>query len=93
MEVRAKHFIIAVSLTILDALVVVHYGGVIWRAWSGIIWSRMTLLLLAALWTTTLLDLWTRAYYDLRYTVRARGLRLSPGLVTTPTELRGERDV
>ena len=42
---------------------------------------------------TTLLDLWTRAYYELRYTVRARGLRLSPSLVTASTELRGERDV
>ena len=93
MEVRAQHFIIAVSLTVLDAVVVVHCGGVIWRAWSGIIWSRMTLLLLAALWTTTLLDLWARAYYDLRYTVRARGFRLSPGLVTASTELRGEHDV
>lgn len=93
MEVRAKHFIIAVSLTILDAVVAVHYGGVIWRAWSGIIWIRMTLLLLAALWATTLLDLWTRAYYDLRYAVRVRGMRLSPSLVTTPTELRRESDV
>jgi hypothetical protein len=93
MEVRAKHFIIAVSVTVLDAAVVVHYGGVIWRTWSGIIWSRMLLLLLAALSATTLLDLWTRAYYDLRYAVLARGLRLSPSLVTASTELRGERDV
>jgi hypothetical protein len=93
MEVRAKHFVIAVSLTILDAVVAVHYGGLIWQVWSGIIWSRMTLLLLAALWATTLLDLWTLAYYDLRYTLRARGMRLSPRLGTTPTELRRESDV
>ena len=93
MEVRAKHFIIAISLTALDVAVVVHYGGVIWRTWSGIIWSRMLLLLLAALWATALLDLWTSVYYDLRYTVHIRSLRLSPSLLTTPTELRGERDV
>ena len=93
MEVRAKHFVVAVSLTGLDAVVAVHYGGAIWRTWSGIFWSKMLLLLLAALWVTTLLDLWTRAYCDLRYTVRVRGLRLSSSLLTTPTELRGERDV
>jgi hypothetical protein len=90
---RAKHFIIAVSLTVLDVVVVVRYGGVIWRVWSGIIWSNMLLLLLAALWATTLLDLWARACRNLRYTLRVRGLRLSSSLLTTPTELRGERDV
>jgi hypothetical protein len=93
MEVRAKHFVIAVSLTVLDAVVAVHYGGVIWRTWSGIFWSKMLLLLLAALWATTLLDLWTRAYYDLRYAVRVRGMRLSPSLGAAPSDLRRESDV
>lgn len=91
MGLRAKHFVIAVSVTTLDFVVAVRYGVVVWRAFSGIILSRITLLFLVTLWATTLLDLWSRALYELRNEARVK--RMSPRLVAAPAELREDRDV
>lgn len=90
---KAKHFWIAVSIMILDLVVTVRYGVVVWRPFSGIIWARITLISLTALWATTLLDLWSRVYYEFRIAVEAEAQRLSPRLVTAPAELRKDSDV
>jgi len=90
---RTKHFAIAVSLTILDAVVAMQYGGVIWRTWSGILWSRMVLLLLAAVWATSLANIWARAFHELRHARPDRGVRLTSNSGSIARELQGEGDV
>ncbi len=90
---RAKGLIIAVSLTILDAVVAAHYGGVIWQTWSGILWSRFLLVLLAALWAASLANVWAHAYYGLRQELREQGAELTINRTTISGELRGEGDV
>ena len=90
---QKKRLAIAVSLTILDAVVVVYYGGVVWRAFSAIIWSRLFVILLASLWATSLLNLWVRAYYDLRQMLQYRGTAPLSCAEILPVELVEDRDV
>jgi hypothetical protein len=92
-ELRAKHFVIAVSVTALDFAVAVLCGGVIWRASSGILWSRITLFFLAALWLLSLLHLWSRAFYELRDTVEVQNRELAPQAVTGSARPREVGDV
>jgi hypothetical protein len=90
---RTRRLAVAVSLTVLDAVVAVHYGRVVWRAFAGIIWGRLLLLLLAALGATSLLNLWVCAYYDLHRLFRYRDAALSSRAEMLPTELVEGRDV
>lgn len=90
---RTRRLAVAVSLTVLDAVVALHFGGVVWRAFAGIIWSRLLLLLLAALGATSLLNLWVRAYYDLQQLFRYRDAALSSRTEMLPAELVEDRDV
>jgi hypothetical protein len=90
---RAKYFLIAVSVTALDLAVVVRYVGVIWRVLSGILWSRITLFLLAALWLLSLLHLWSRAFYELRDAVEVQTRELAPQAVTASARSREVGDV
>ncbi len=90
---RTRRLAVAVSLTVLDAVVTLYYGSAVWRAFAGIIWSRLLLLLLAALWATSLLNLWVRAYYDLQQLFRYRDAALSSRAEMLPTELVEGRDV
>ena len=89
----AKNLTIAVLTTIVDAAVVVWFGGVIWRALSPIIWSRILTLLLAALWALSLARIWACAIYSLRGGRRSRSLGLTSGTAITSIDLRGEGDV
>lgn len=90
-----KRFTITVSVTALDAAVVMNCGGVVWRVWSGILWSKLLLILLAALWAITLAHLWVGVYFDLRYALRVRDREQDhpPNLMTVPIELVEDRDV
>mgnify|MGYP001554821279 FL=1 len=90
---RTRRLAVAVSLTVLDAVVAVQYGGAVWRAFAGIIWGRLLLLLLAALGATSLLNLWVRAYYDLQQLFRYRDAALSSRTEMLPAELVEDRDV
>jgi hypothetical protein len=89
----AKNLTIAVLTTIVDAAVVVWFGGVIWQALSPIIWSRILILLLAALWALSLARIWACAIYSLRHGPRSRSFGLTSGAAITSIDLRGEGDV
>lgn len=93
MEERTKYSSIAVSLTLLDAVAALKYGGVIWRTWSEILWSRLLLFLLAAVWATSLANLWARAFYEIRHGYVARDRRTEPKRASIARQLRGEGDV
>lgn len=93
MGLRAKYFLTAMSVTILDLAVAVRYCGVIWQALSGILWSRIILFFLAALWLLSLLHLWSRAYYELRDAVEVQMRELAPQAVTATARSREGGDV
>ncbi len=93
MGLRAKYFLIAVSLTVLDFAVGVRYGGFIWRALSGIIWSRITLFFLAALSLTSLLHVWSRAYSEFRGALKLQAGELSTQAVAGSVRPREVGDV
>ncbi len=44
---RTKCLAPAALLTVLDAVVVINYGGMVWKVSSAMIWSKLLLLLLA----------------------------------------------
>jgi hypothetical protein len=90
---RKTYFTIALLLTILDAVVVLRYGGAIWTACSGVVWIRLRMLLLAALSATALANVWAQAIYGLG---QARhGGRSTPALsvAANRAEPQGEGDV
>lgn len=90
---RKTYLTIALLLTLLNAVVVLRYGGAIWTAWSGVVRIHLRMLLLTALCATSLVNVWAQAIYELD---RARdGNRSSPALsvATNPTEPEGEGDV
>ncbi len=91
MEEQAKRFSIAVSVTILDAVVILHYGVVIWQVWSGIPWIRGALLLLVCIGAFSLADIWAHACCGPRRSMRDRGVE--PRIATVSRDLTGGGDV
>ncbi len=93
MAERKAYLTIALLLTILDAVVILHYGGATWTGWSGVVWIRLRMLLLAALSATSLANVWAQAIYGLGQT-RHDG-RSAPALsvAANRTEPQGEGDV
>jgi len=90
---RKTYFTIVLLLTILDAVVVLRYGGAIWTACSGVVWIRLRMLLLAALSATSLANVWAQAIYG---SDQARHVgRSAPALsvAANRTEPQGEGDV
>ena len=93
MRERTKYLAIAVSLTVLDGVVALHCGSVVWRTWSAILWSRMVILLLAAVWAVSLANIWARAFHELRRAYSDRRIGLMPNSGSIARELRGGGDV
>ena len=93
MAERKTYLTIALLLTILEAVVVLRYGGAIWTAWSGVVWIRLRMLLLAALSATSLANVWAQAIYGLDGA--RHGKRSAPALSTAANraEPQGEGDV
>jgi hypothetical protein len=90
---RKAYLTIALLLTILDAVVILHYGGATWTGWSGVVWIRLRMLLLAALSATSLANVWDQAIYGLGQ-ARHDG-RSAPALsvAANRSEPQGEGDV
>lgn len=63
---QAKGLASVALMTLLEAAVVIHCGGTVWKALSTIIWSKLLLLLLATGWATTHLHVWFQAFARLR---------------------------
>ena len=93
MAERKAYLTIALLLTILDAVVVLRYGGAIWTAWSGVVWIRLRLLLLSALSATAIANVWAQAIYGLGRALDGKPSALALSAVATRTEPHGEGDV
>lgn len=91
MRWRPKYIVLAILLTVLDAIVTVYYGTAVWAAWSGDILARGLLVLFAAIGATSLANVWVQAASRLRakseYAVPQRTT------LSMPTEMRGQGDV
>lgn len=61
MDKRAGYLWIAVSLTVLEGFVDMHYGWPVWRVWSGDIWGCGLLLMMEPMAATSLANLWLQA--------------------------------
>ena len=58
---RASLFAIALSLTVLETFVTVHYSWPAWRTWPGNTWNRELLVMMAAIAAASLANLSTQA--------------------------------
>ncbi len=93
MAERKAYLTIALLLTILEAVVVLRYGGAIWTAWSGFVWIRLRMLLLTALSATSLANVWTQAIYGLGRALDGKPSALALSSAANRAEPRGEGDV
>jgi hypothetical protein len=90
---RARWFIVAVSLTVMDAVVAQNDCGMIWQAWSGILWIRAPLLLLGAIWVGSLADVWAQVFREMRRSKLPQAAEITPRMATAPIEFKGDGDV
>jgi len=79
---RTRGFTVSVLITILDGVVVSHYGPMIWQVWSAVPWIRMVLLLLAGGASFSLIQIWAHAFRNPCVTVRSEGVGLSASMST-----------
>ena len=93
MAERKAYLTVALLLTILDAAVVLRYGGAIWTGWSGVVWIRLRMLVLAALSATSLVNVWTQAIYGLGRALDGKPSAPALSAAATRTEPHGEGDV
>lgn len=67
MRWRRKYLVLAILLTVLDAVVTVYYGTAVWAAWSGDILARGLLVVLASMEATSLANVWVQAGSSMRF--------------------------
>ena len=90
---RAKCLAPAALLTVLDAVVVINYGGMVWKVSSAMIWSKLLVLLLATIWATTLLPVWSNACSHLRQKIDRHPVVESISVQGRQAQFAGEIDV
>ncbi len=90
MAMRVGYLVIAVSLTVLDGVVSMHFGWPVWVAWSGDVPSRGLLIMMAALGATSLINVWAQAISSVRFGFETQSAAYD---VALPTESRGKRHV
>ncbi len=90
---RAKCLPHAALLTVLDAVVVINCGGMVWEVMPAMIWSKLLLLLLAIIWATTLLHVWRNACSHLRQKIDGHPVVESIPVQGREAQFAGEIDV
>ena len=84
---------IAVLLTIPNAVVTVYSGVAIWKAWPGDIWDCGLLVLLASLGTSSLVNVWVQAILGSGVSLGGRTMEWGRSTTPIPAEVRGHGDV
>ncbi len=87
------YLVIAVLLTILDAVVAVYYGIAIWKAWPGDFRDLGLLVLLASLGATSLVNVWVQAILGSGVSLGSRTIECGLGVTSIPAEARGHGNV
>jgi hypothetical protein len=91
MKWRLNHLVIAVLLTLLDAVVTIYYGTALWATWSGDLLARGLFVLFAALGATSLANVWVQAVSRLRAGFEETEPLQNP--VPISAGIRGQSDV
>ena len=90
---RTGYFMIAILLTLLNAVVTVYSGVAIWKAWPGDIWHLGLLVLLASLGAISLVNVWVQAILGSGVSLGSRTIEWGQGATPIPVEMRGRADV
>jgi len=93
MKRRKGYYMIALVLTLLNAVATVYYGVAIWKAWPGDIWDPGLLVLLASLGATSLVNVWVQAILGSGVSLGGRTIECGQGATPIPAEMRGRADV
>ncbi|MHB1838450.1 MAG: hypothetical protein ACYCPD_01690 [Acidobacteriaceae bacterium] len=93
MAKRTRQLTIALLLTVLEGVVALRYGRVIWTVWSGIIWTRLLMCFLAAIWLTSLANVWACAARRCERSLARPQEWFVPGAAANSAEAYGEADV
>lgn len=93
MTVKQGYSAVAVSLTVLDGLVAVYYGSVVWTAWSSDIWARGLRVMLAASGIPSLANVWAHTAVKVVDTGQAQSAFHDPVPLRARVVAQGEGDV
>ena len=93
MKGRKGYFMIALLLTILNAVATVYYGVALWKGWPGDIWDRGLLVLVASLGATSLVNVWVQAILGSGVSLGSRTIECGLGVTSIPAEARGHGNV
>lgn len=66
MENHKRHLVTPLFLTVSCGSVALHYGRLVWEAWSALLLGRGLLVMIAALAATSLANVWARAVFKLK---------------------------
>ena len=93
MKGRTGNFMIALLLTLLNAVPTVYYGVAIWKAWPGDIWGRGILVFLAVLGAKSVANVWVQAVLGSSGSLFGRTIELGQGATPIAAETRGSGNV
>ena len=93
MKGRTGYFMIAILLTLLNAVATVYYGVAIWKAWPGDIWGRGILVFLAVLGATSVANVWVQAVLGSSGSLFGRTIERGQGATPIAAETRGSGNV
>ena len=93
MKGRKGYFMIAILLTLLNAVATVYHGVAIWKAWPGDIWGRGILVFLTVLGATSVADVWVQAILSSNGSLCGRTIERGQGATPIPAETRGSGNV
>ena len=93
MKQRIGYLVVAVLLTLLDAVVAVYYGTAIRKTWPGDIRDLSLLVLLASLGSTSLVNVWVQAILGTGFSLGSRSMECGRSTTPIPVKVRGYGDV
>lgn len=93
MKGRTGYFMIALLLTLLNAVATVYYGVAIWKAWPGDIGGSGISAFLAVLGATSVANVWVQAVLGSNGSLCSRTIERGQGATLIPAETLGSGDV
>lgn len=93
MKQRTGYLVVAVLLTLLDAVAAVYYGMAIRKAWPGDIRDLSLLVLLASLGSSSLVNVWVQAILGTGVSPGSRTMECGRSRTPIPVRVRGYGDV
>ena len=93
MKGSTEYFMVALLLTLLNAVATVYYGAAIWKAWPGDILGGGILVFLAVLGATSVANVWVQAVLGSSGSLCGRTIERGQGATPIAAETRGSGNV